>query len=112
MKVIVTGANGFVGSHLLALLEERKIDSLAVVRSEKSDISKIKDFKHAHIVYCPMEEISQLPLLVSDRDIDACVHLAWSGANGKARGDYDLQLANVKWSLDLCKALQVVSISR
>ena len=112
MRIIVTGANGFVGSHLLALLEERRIDSVAVVRSEESDISRIKDFKHTHIVYCPMEKIGKLASLIPDRDIDACVHLAWSGANGKARGDYGLQLANVKWSLDLCRALQEMKVRR
>lgn len=112
MKILVTGANGFVGLHLLALLEQQGIDVIAVVRGESSDVSRIVTLPHVRIVHCPMEQIEKLPSLVADRDIDACVHLAWSGANGKARGDYHLQLDNISWAMDLCQALQEMQVKR
>lgn len=39
---LITGVNGFIGSHLTNFLTQNKIKVYAVVRSKKSDISLLK----------------------------------------------------------------------
>lgn len=112
MKVMITGANGFVGYYLLQEIEKAGDKVIAIIRNKDSNIEKLKDFKNVKIIYCDMNHYEDLPALVSDRDIDCCIHLAWDGATGAKRGDYNVQLNNVKSSIDLCNALSEMSIRR
>lgn len=97
---IVTGANGFIGSALLRELTDHGIHVIAVVRNVQSDISSIRDMPGVEIVYCEMDDLlEQLPEKVA-KNADVFYHLAWAGSTGAARGNYDLQLKNVHWTLD------------
>lgn len=109
---MVTGANGFVGSALLNEMVKDGIEIIAVIRNEEENIAGIKDLPGVSIVYCELSDIAKLPEIVLDRDIDACIHLAWAGSFGDARADYELQLNNVKHSLDLVNALARMNIKR
>lgn len=60
MNILVTGANGFVGHHLIAKLEEQGHKVVEVTRASHGDISLIEDWS---------------PLL-RENAIDAVVHLA------------------------------------
>lgn len=98
-KVIVTGANGFVGSWLIKELISRGIQVTAVVKDEQEKISHITD-ELVHIVYCELSELNTLTCKISDRDFDAFYHLAWMGSTGSLRADYALQLTNAKYTVD------------
>lgn len=74
MKILVTGATGFVGSHLCELLEDSGHEVFSLVRNEK----KAKDFKvkGSYILGAlgpslELEWVSQLPT-----DLDAVIHTA------------------------------------
>lgn len=97
-KVIVTGANGFIGSWLIKELIKNDVQVIAVVRNENSNISHLPD--NVNIVYCDLESIIDLKEIIQDRDIDVFYHLAWAGTGGKDRADYNLQLLNSKYSCD------------
>lgn len=110
-KILVTGANGFVGRHLLKVLSTKNIEIIAVVRNESSDVSGIEELQGVRIVYCDMNHISDLPHKVDERDIDSCIHLAWEGATGNRRGDYTIQIQNIQNTLALCKVVAEMNIS-
>nr|MDO8110322.1 SDR family NAD(P)-dependent oxidoreductase [Candidatus Sigynarchaeota archaeon] len=63
MKAIVTGANGFIGSHLCKLLLGKGIDVYALVR-KTSDLSLLKDLvpdlKGITFVYGDITDIDSL----------------------------------------------------
>lgn len=99
-KVIVTGANGFIGSWLCKELTEKGIRVFAIVRNENSKIEKIDKNDNIKIIYCELDKISELKNKILDRDIDAFYHLAWSGSGGKDRSDYNIQLSNIKYACD------------
>ncbi len=103
-KVLVTGANGFIGSALLRELSSHDIKILAVVRSRESDIQRIEYLTGVSIVYCDMDCIHKLPEMIPDRDIDTCFHLAWQGSFGEDRGCYELQMRNVRHALHTADA--------
>ena len=110
--VIVTGANGFVGHHLVRCLSEQNQYIYAIIRDEKEDISSIKDISNLKIVYCDMEQISDLPNLIDDRNISAVYHLAWAGSSGNLRTNYSLQLKNVEWTCRLMETVAKMDIKR
>lgn len=111
-SVIVTGANGFVGHHLIGILAENGYHIYAVIRNEKEDISNIDRISNVDIIYCDMEQISELPELLPDRKIESVYHLAWAGSSGDLRMNDELQIKNVLWNCKLVEAMAQMQIKR
>lgn len=111
-KVIVTGANGFIGSELVKELTGNGIKVIAVVRSKNSDISKIKELPNLSIVYNDMDDVHSLPDIICDTDIDTCFHLAWVGSFGDERGYYEMQMRNVRYALQMVDVASQIGIKR
>lgn len=109
-QVIITGANGFVGSHVVKELLKQGIKVIAVVRNEQSDIECISHFKDLEIVYCDLNEISKLDNLVDSAD--TFYHFAWDGSAGVSRNDYTLQLNNVIWTVECLKVANKIGCKR
>lgn len=102
-NVIVTGANGFVGTWLLNELSDKVESITAVIKDEKEDVSKIKEIGNVEIVYSELDNLAELDDKLDDKSYDVFYHLAWAGSTGDARADYELQLRNVKWTCDAVK---------
>lgn len=111
-KVIITGANGFVGSWLCSELSQIKVEVTAIVRSEESSVASIKDLDNVNIKYCSMENIKQLPLMLESKDYDTFIHLAWEGAGGAKRADVGIQLMNAKHTCDSAIVANSIGCSR
>ena len=111
-KVLVTGANGFIGTALLKILSENNVKVFAVIKDESEDISKICDLPRVNIVYCEMDEIENLPMKIAEKDIDVCIHLAWAGSFGAARADYLLQLKNIEYAVRTVDVINKMGIER
>lgn len=111
-KVLITGANGFIGTALVKELSSNGYKLIAIVKNEEENVDSIKDISGVDIHYCDLSHIEQLPNIVIDRDIDTCIHLAWIGSFGESRADYSLQLENVKYSMNLINALSKMKIKR
>lgn len=103
-KVIITGANGFVGYWLINELHKHNVEVVAIIKDCKEDISNIIRFNNIKIVFCDMANIKQLPNMLSSNEYDAFYHLAWASAGGKGRTDFSLQLKNVEHA---CNAVSV-----
>lgn len=110
-KVLVTGATGFVGNKVVDELLNRNIKVIVVVRENSKRIDNIKD-KNVEIVNCHMNNYKNLPSLIKDRDIDTVFHFAWEGTAGPLRGDYNVQINNIEYSLDLMKACKGIGCNR
>jgi nucleoside-diphosphate-sugar epimerase len=111
-KAVVTGANGFVGSHLVKKLCENGTHVFAVIKDENEDISTITNLSNITIEYCDMSEYLSLADKIVDRDIDVFYHLSWAGTSGNARGDYNLQLQNVKACCDIVMLAKEMNIGK
>lgn len=101
-KVIVTGANGFIGSSLIKKLIENGVEVVAV------DISFVLPHLPASHLITKIETAVDASL--SDKlpsgEYDAFYHLAWRGVNGADKANPTIQLSNIQMALecaDICK---------
>lgn len=111
-KVIVTGANGFVGSAVCQELVNQGIEVIAIVRDKSARIDNIKNIQGIQIIYCDLSNFCSLSEMISDWNIDAFYHFAWAGSAGALRGDVNVQLKNVKYTCDSIKACAEMGCKR
>ena len=97
-NVIITGANGFVGSNVCRLLCESGTRVTAVIKDEHEDIQNIKALPNLSVVYCDLSQLDTLGDKISDRGFDVFYHFAWVGSAGPLRCDEEMQLQNALWT--------------
>lgn len=107
-KVIVTGANGFIGSSLIKKLVEKGIAVVAVDLSfavshlpESALITNIEAGVDAYIA-------EKIPA----GEYDAFYHLAWRGVNGAEKADPTVQLANIQMAIDCAKVCKQLGVKK
>ena len=97
-RVIVTGANGFIGSSLIKQLIKKNIEIVAV------DIS----FLHSKLPQCELvkeieiglDDAKKLEEAIPINDYDAFYHFAWAGVNGTSKADPLVQLKNIEMTIN------------
>jgi nucleoside-diphosphate-sugar epimerase len=107
-SVIVTGANGFIGSTLVHNLLKKDVKVVAI------DISfanpRIPDCDNVLKLEVGLDEVEKLKALIPAMNYDAMYHLAWAGVNGPSKADPTVQLNNIQLGINcaqLCKAIGV-----
>lgn len=112
MNVIVTGANGFVGSAVCNQLLDEGYDVYAVLRNESSDITRLSVSDSLHFLYCDMDHYRELPEKLAGREYKVLYHFAWTGSAGPLRGDENVQLDNIRNSCDLIRSCEKLNCHR
>lgn len=105
-KVIITGANGFIGSSLIKKMVSNNVEVVAV------DITFAGDRLPATDLITKIEPGVDAALAdkIPAGEYDAFYHLAWRGVNGAEKADPTVQLANIQMAVDcanICKKLSV-----
>lgn len=96
-KVVVTGANGFLGNALCKELIRNGVQVFALVKCGGEPI------EGALMVECEMSDYYRLDELVLS-DFDTIFHFAWAGSAGEVRGDYNVQLKNIRYTCELIES--------
>nr|WP_305142211.1 NAD(P)-dependent oxidoreductase [uncultured Acetatifactor sp.] len=105
MKIVITGATGFIGT---ALCEEMLVNShevVAVVRpgsKKKEKLSFPGEGNRLEIVEAGLDEMESLAEQVGQADV--FYHLAWNGSAGTEREDFDIQNSNIGYTADAIRA--------
>lgn len=105
--VIISGAAGFVGYHLIKNLQEKGIFVIALCRPGSSHNRRLKEFTNLKIIECDTSHFFSLKEGLQNYYPDVFFHLAWEGTTGEKRGNYAIQLANVK---DICDTYTLAAL--
>lgn len=109
-NVIVTGANGFVGSAVVKELLNIGIAVCAVVHD--GNRSRLPEQPGLSVVSCDLGSMAALPELLCGQVFDTFYHFAWAGSAGKARADTALQLHNAAWTVEALRAAKAIGCGR
>lgn len=91
-KVVITGADGFVGSYTVKCFLKNNIGVVALDLAEKP--ARLE--QHPLLTYknCDVFQSDALKKAIEDESCDTFIHFAWAGSAGPGRMDYNLQMKN------------------
>ncbi len=104
---IVSGANGFIGSAVVRELLSNGYYVQGLVHNNISNIGKHPNLK---IVQFSLETIDSIIENLEPSEI--FYHFAWNGISGPIRSDTELQLNNVRWTINALKSAKTVGCKR
>lgn len=96
-KVIVSGANGFVGNAVVRQLLERGVRVWAL---DRGALNAPPCSTGLTSVQCELAHLSTIKNVIPADEYDAFFHFAWAGVSGPGRADAALQLQNAQWTVD------------
>lgn len=113
MKVLLTGATGFIGSHIADSLLNRDYEVI-ILKRRKSSLTNCKTF---------IDRVSVVNVDDSNWIFDVCeirpnviIHTAWNGVTSETRDDWESQLSNILFTNELlyiaerCKAEKFIAL--
>ena len=109
LKILITGASGFIGSNLTSELVKQGFDVFATCRSQTSFLKCI-DFKN-QVKWINLDNKSWKESLVST-NIDVLIHLAWSGLSGEGRNNWQLQMDNFIFSKEIFDTAKLAGVKK
>lgn len=109
-KVIITGADGFVGSYTVNhfLNEGKSVLALDI----NDEPRRLKG--HPNLIYmkCDISNPKSMLDVISHNVYDTFIHFAWAGSAGPARVDYNLQMQNALNTVECLKTAKELGCSR
>ena len=79
MRIVITGATGFIGSHLACKFLEEGGEVFALVRPGSSHLEALPVHDNLHIIWCDLEHTADCISQIGSAD--AFFHFAWGGVN-------------------------------
>src|SRR5947207_1792244 len=106
-RVLVTGAAGWIGSHLVARLVEDETEPLvyAMVRTSARPDRLRSLLPRIHIVECDLDDLEATKTTILRIRPDICYHLAWFAVPSEYLASSE-NLRSLVASLNLLQALQ------
>lgn len=108
-NVIVTGATGFIGSWLVEQLCNDNINVYILVRNEQKAELMFEN-KNINIIEADLSNLDNLD--VHFPQIDVLYHLAWEGVSTELKDNIDLQLRNVRNSIEVIKFAKKINCKK
>ncbi len=106
-RAIVTGATGMLGIATTERLLREGYEVVAVARPSSARLCNIPSDDRITVVELALDDISYLPSDLKEEGIDHAdlfFHFAWDGTYGDSRNDVDIQLNNIRNSVDAVRA--------
>lgn len=93
-RILITGADGFIGHHLASYFLHKEIEVFALVYPGQNVFEGEKN-PHLHVIPLDLNEFNgeAMPGL---NKVDTIYHLAWIGVSPESRENLDLQMKNIE----------------
>jgi len=110
MNVLVTGADGFIGSHVAQALVEKGAEVTTIVRDVRkcnnTDVLNIKD--KVNIVYGDIIDFKDCERVINEYDTEFCFHIAAQAIVGHAnRSPLSTFKSNIKGTWNVLEACRI-----
>lgn len=109
-NVIVTGANGFIGSSLIKKLIEKKVNVIALDISFQNP--KLPESTFIRRIETSLEDVDHLIQMIPNEEYDAMFHLAWTGVNGPSKADPVIQLKNAEMTMNCASVCKKIGVKK
>ena len=107
---IITGASGFIGKSVCLNLISKGIPVLAIDIIQNSD--ELFDNKLITYLKLDINDIGELSSKILFGCYDTFYHFAWIGSSGHLRADPNIQMKNIKWTIDCVYAAKKCGCTR
>lgn len=108
MKIFITGATGFIGTHLVRKLQNERHD-LLLLTQKSENLSYNEPLEKVKIVTGNLSDISGWKNELKKFQPDATIHMAWEGIPNY---DAKTSIKNLKYGLDLFTMLGELGCKR
>ncbi len=109
-NVIVTGANGFIGSSLIKKLVARNVNVVALDISFQN--SKLPESNLIKKIESGLDNIENLLNVIPNEKYDAFYHFAWAGVNGSEKGNPVIQLKNAELTMNCATVSKKLEVTK
>ena len=110
-KAIVSGGDGFLGSHLIKRLIAHDYEVYALVIKNSPIRQRIDGLDHVHVVETDLglyeDVIKNLP-----KNPEVFFHFAWAGVTPDQRSNFSCQMANVELSTNAVKLAAAIGAKK
>lgn len=108
-RIVMTGATGFIGSHVAGLLLSQGASVYAIVRRESRQKDRLPSHPNLHLVSGSMADV--LSCIHEIGSADAFLHFAWGGVNREEIDSPSVQALNIAGSIDCVRAAHQLGCS-
>lgn len=109
-SVIVTGANGFIGSSLIKRLIDNNTNVIALDVSFSS--SRLPQSDLVMEIELGLDDVEKLMEAIPSNEYDAFYHLAWAGVNGPTKADPFVQLQNINMVMNCATLAKRINVKK
>jgi len=110
-KVLITGANGFIGHNLVNKLLSEGKEVYGVVYPGHNIYENVCN-ENLHIKCMDLNLVMNHVREFPSEEIDTLYHFAWAGVRPEFRNDFDVQMMNVNMTLDCMKLAIAIGIKK
>lgn len=110
-SVVITGADGFVGHHLVRYMVEQGYTVYAIVIPESPTRNRLDDLENVHVVIGGGADYAALTRQLPQNPI-AFVHLAWAGVSPEGRNSTAVQMVNIDLTLSAVRLAAAIGAER
>lgn len=108
-SVIITGADGFVGSYTVDYFLSQGVKVLALIHS--AEPKRLKKQDNLIIKQCDIADSIAIKAAAAGEEYEVFIHFAWDGASDK-RKDYNLQTKNALNTVECMKVAKEIGCSK